>query len=88
MCWNRNVVLISSVRTPGQISNQGLGNLDFNRNKAYCHGYEILELYQLGDPISYAKFRTVCRGKATIGWQFAKRQLLTRAPIEDMTRLF
>ena len=72
---------------PGDIDEIGWGNTAFNARRSYRYGYEIMELYRLSDPISYAKFRTVCRGRATVGWQFARKQLILRAPIDEMERV-
>ncbi|KAM3082428.1 hypothetical protein ACMFMF_002092 [Clarireedia jacksonii] len=50
-----HMAVISSTKRPGEITNaEGLGNSEFNDGKTRSKvAYEILELYELANPISY-----------------------------------
>lgn len=51
------MAVIGSAKRPGEIVDQrGIGNADFNRNIDKSHfAYEILELYELADPLTLNK---------------------------------
>ena len=85
---NRHVIQTSIAKRPGEINNNSAENIAFNAGRGYRYAYEVAELYRLETPITYYQFRTECRGKAPICWQFAKIQLILRAAIEDMIRVW
>ena len=85
----RHVALISEAKKPGDIEDEtGNGNEAFNAGVMKKFAYEIYELYALREPIKYFHFRTECRGRPPIGWQFARTPLVTKALIGDMERIF
>ncbi|RDW85640.1 hypothetical protein BP5796_03965 [Coleophoma crateriformis] len=60
VCLLKYMAVISSALCPGELRDErGIGNLEFNSGKSNVskYAYEILEVYELADPLSLARLR-------------------------------
>lgn len=59
VCQLRYMAAISDWKIPGDISNedQGLEVADFNANKSTKYAYELLQVYELNNPVSLERMR-------------------------------
>ncbi|RDW75187.1 hypothetical protein BP6252_06329 [Coleophoma cylindrospora] len=60
VCLLKYMAVISSALCPGELRDErGIGNLEFNtgKSKVSKYAYEILEVYELADPLSLARLR-------------------------------
>ncbi|KAH9907418.1 hypothetical protein F4778DRAFT_537471 [Xylariomycetidae sp. FL2044] len=71
----RYMCVLSPAKAPGEIEDEaGIGNKDFNENKKIMkYAYEILELYELNNPVSLAEMKSK-------GWVSSAPQKFTYIP--------